>query len=302
MKVYALFTALALSLVLSTAPTEAQEAQLEIIAERPSQSNNTDPNIQQLRLLVTFETNVNDNQGDVYRYDFWDAITSVELEVYDPQNVMTSSVLYTAGASDNFNLIALSKPSDNQMQSLMVDLNNNLGNFSLMLSRIDALDPIIEAPTGFDNGHPKVKEVRNQSGSYELSVGSFPAQQNPLFAIDFDAHTVRYVVLDEDGDGVTDDIDQCPASVVTTTVMFGWLDSGVTNAVDANGCTISDRYMDCQEIVAAAATDIPSFQGPTYCEMQVTYSLYHDGLVDYSDVRQLRNSMITFYRSNPQFD
>lgn len=297
MKISAFLTTLALTLFLSSA--HGQEAQLEIIAERPSQSNNSDPAIQQLRLLVTFDTGANDTQQFADTYTFQDSLISIELEVYDPQNTMTNRYVYTPDGNLNINRIVLSKPSNLQEQSMLVDLLNFAEDISFRLSRINPNDPAIEAPIGFDNGFPKIKEVVNQSGSYTFDVFAMNGQQPGIQIIDFDAHTVRYVVLDEDGDGITDDLDQCPASITTSTVVFGWLDSGVTNDVDANGCTISDRYMACQEIVAAAATDIPSFQGPTYCEMQVTYSLYRDGLVDYSEVRQLRNSMITFYRASP---
>lgn len=297
MKVSAFLTTLALTLFLSSA--HAQEAQLEIIAERPSQSNNSDPAIQQLRLLVTFDTDVNDSQNSGDTYTFQDALISIELEIYDPQNTMTNRYVYTPESANVINWMSVSKPSNLQEQSMVADIMDLMTNISFRLNRIDPNAPTIEAPIGFDNGFPKVKEVVNQIGSYTFDVFTMNGQQRGIQVIDFDAHTVRYVVLDEDGDGITDDLDQCPVSITTSTVVFGWLDSGVTNDVDANGCTISDRYMACQEIVAAAATDIPSFQGPTYCEMQVTYSLYRDGLVDYSDVRQLRNSMITFYSSSP---
>lgn len=51
---------------------------------------------------------------------------------------------------------------------------------------------------------------------------------------------------DADGDGVWDQLDQCPASIVDPTVAVGSCDSGVGNVLAAPGCTISD-------LIAAAA-------------------------------------------------
>ncbi len=53
-------------------------------------------------------------------------------------------------------------------------------------------------------------------------------------------------VVDSDHDGVDDADDACPNSNVSPTVVVGQCDSGVTNYVDANGCTISDRIQACR--------------------------------------------------------
>ena len=47
-------------------------------------------------------------------------------------------------------------------------------------------------------------------------------------------------VGDEDGDGVPDDFDFCPNSILTETVIIGGIDSGVANPVFEDGCTIAD--------------------------------------------------------------
>jgi hypothetical protein len=51
--------------------------------------------------------------------------------------------------------------------------------------------------------------------------------------------------LDTDGDGITDDSDGCPDSIVTPSVVIGGCDSGAPNNVDANGCTLADQVQVC---------------------------------------------------------
>lgn len=53
------------------------------------------------------------------------------------------------------------------------------------------------------------------------------------------------VVPDTDGDGVTDDIDQCLNSDLSSTVVIDGCDSGVSNTLFPSGCTISDVIAQC---------------------------------------------------------
>lgn len=46
---------------------------------------------------------------------------------------------------------------------------------------------------------------------------------------------------DRDGDGIADDEDACPDSILTETVVIDQCDSGVPNTVIGDGCSISDR-------------------------------------------------------------
>ena len=54
---------------------------------------------------------------------------------------------------------------------------------------------------------------------------------------------------DSDGDGVPDEGDSCPASIVTPTVVIAGCDSHVTNTTLPSGCTIADSIQSC---IAAA--------------------------------------------------
>lgn len=48
--------------------------------------------------------------------------------------------------------------------------------------------------------------------------------------------------MDLDGDGVNDDVDQIPESIMDPTVVILGVDSGVINSVDAQGVTLADRF------------------------------------------------------------
>jgi hypothetical protein len=50
------------------------------------------------------------------------------------------------------------------------------------------------------------------------------------------------VLADSDGDGVPDVDDLCPDSILTPTVVFGDLDTGVENRVNADGCSLADLF------------------------------------------------------------
>ncbi|WP_126775151.1 hypothetical protein [Pseudidiomarina sediminum] len=108
-------------------------------------------------------------------------------------------------------------------------------------------------------------------------------------SVNFDVHTLREIIKDADGDGVADADDQCLATVESDTVWFDGVNSGVTNHVDANGCAISDHYASCD--AEAQSSGLLGYSGPTQCEMMMGYQLYRDGLIDYTELRMLRNAL-----------
>ncbi len=52
---------------------------------------------------------------------------------------------------------------------------------------------------------------------------------------------------DTDGDGVPDDMDECPNSDLSPTVVIDGCDSGVPNHLFEDGCTISDLVTECAD-------------------------------------------------------
>ncbi|MGQ4276556.1 hypothetical protein ACQ5ES_05865 [Pseudidiomarina sp. E22-M8] len=109
------------------------------------------------------------------------------------------------------------------------------------------------------------------------------------------------VVQDLDLDGVADDIDSCPSSLMGETVIFNdWYDSGVPNYVDESGCTVMDHYAVCTAEAAEQPTSIwggfqQVYSGPSYCEKQVAYGLVQDGVITYGEARSLRNALYQSY-------
>lgn len=64
---------------------------------------------------------------------------------------------------------------------------------------------------------------------------------------------VAEIYIDEDGDGVPNDIDLCPNSIMTETVIIDEKDTGVENHLLENGCTIADHIQQCMEDSATAS-------------------------------------------------
>ena len=80
------------------------------------------------------------------------------------------------------------------------------------------------------------------------------------------------VCPDSDGDGITDDLDACPLSDLSLTVVIGGCDSGVPNTLFANGCTIADLIAHC----AANASNHGQFVS---CVAELTNTLKANGAI-----------------------
>lgn len=148
--------------------------------------------------------------------------------------------------------------------------------------------------------------------AYEGEQQQEQESESPLlfgfFAI---ADFIQYIPLDDDGDGVLNDIDQCPVTIFNETVEFASFDTGVDNVMDEFGCTIMDRYAKChaepeEEAEQRFTRRSRSFyRGPSYCEKQVAYGLVSDGLIDYSEARVLRDALYrqgTSVADNPLYE
>jgi len=88
-------------------------------------------------------------------------------------------------------------------------------------------------------------------------------------------------VLDADGDDVQDDRDCQPDSDLSQTVMVESCDSGVTNTVFENGCTIADLLVFC-------ADDAKNHGSFNSCVAGVTRNLKKDGVIRDSDAGMLQ--------------
>jgi hypothetical protein len=88
--------------------------------------------------------------------------------------------------------------------------------------------------------------------------------------------TVTLLTADDDDDGIPDSVDACPESDLSETVVIDSCDSGVTNAVDASGCTIADG-------VAACLADAVSHGNFVSCVSNVTNDFTDAGLISGRD-------------------
>ncbi|KFZ29125.1 hypothetical protein IDAT_05470 [Pseudidiomarina atlantica] len=115
--------------------------------------------------------------------------------------------------------------------------------------------------------------------------------------------SINYGDLDADGDGLPDGTDACPVSIMDESVSFnGWLDSGVTNYVDPEGCSVMDHYAACPtpEESSSPFGFGSRLASPTYCETSVAYDLQREGVIDYLESRILRDALYMSYRSMPR--
>jgi len=98
-------------------------------------------------------------------------------------------------------------------------------------------------------------------------------------------------VVDTDGDGVPDDEDAVPDSIMTPTVVVLGVNSRVENRVDDSGTTLADRY---------AALGVPADYARSafylLSSTLLTLELWSDGLVSRSEARRLMKASIYGFR------
>lgn len=140
-----------------------------------------------------------------------------------------------------------------------------------------ANDPVIVRNTSLSSNMDPLLTVYDNTGMVQLAQVSLVTSENQdsgavvtIEAKDVDANGLVFVVqhidplattggyavsagtplpsdapADSDGDGVTDDVDLCPDSDLSLSVVIDGCDSGVNNILLADGCTISDVIAQC---------------------------------------------------------
>lgn len=83
------------------------------------------------------------------------------------------------------------------------------------------------------------------NGTQDLLVISATSTSNPLVGDSIETLTTASSV-DSDGDGLTDECDDCPNSDLGTTIVIDDCDSGVPNQLFTEGCTMSDLIAACR--------------------------------------------------------
>ncbi|KFZ28229.1 hypothetical protein IDAT_10385 [Pseudidiomarina atlantica] len=239
---------------------------------------------------------------------YYESITTIRAYFWDAQGVPLSSEFFipfdaaTATFSQTYNesllLISGGDLFDNDRfyasASQEVDGINSL-NF------INFYSPDVPIHATFEP-YPQLLNTNVVAGA-TLSLMNGTAEESFELVGNVNSIGTYFLSSDADGDGILDEVDLCTASVVAETVSFsGWLDSGVTNYVDADGCTIMDHYAVClseeqEQPAPRFSSMLPRLSGPSYCETQVSYNLLNTGVIDYTEARMLRDALYMSYRS-----
>lgn len=117
-----------------------------------------------------------------------------------------------------------------------------------------------------------------------------PSLQPMMFLADVSELSYQVLLADADHDGIADELDACSSTDLSATVMLNGIDSGVENVLDSTGCSIADHYAACDAEQSSGAGWL-GYQGASYCETQVGYDLYREGLISYMELRMLRNAL-----------
>ena len=115
------------------------------------------------------------------------------------------------------------------------------------------------------------------------AIGDDDVAENSGAAYIFNAASLG----DSDGDGISDDLDGCPGSNLSATVIVGGVDSGVSNTVFANGCTLADVI---DAAVSACEVDAQNHGGFVRCYGAVLNGLKREGLISDSDKSALQSA------------
>ena len=108
------------------------------------------------------------------------------------------------------------------------------------IHRFDSyISHIFSAPGTYVIGVGRYNTICNPGGMAGATPG---AGQTYELQVSLSAH-----VVDSDGDGVADDVDCNPYSDLNLTVVFEGCDSGVSNTLFADGCTIADLTHACAD-------------------------------------------------------
>jgi hypothetical protein len=90
---------------------------------------------------------------------------------------------------------------------------------------------------------------------------------------------------DADVDGVVNGSDACAASNLSATISFGTADSGVSNRIFGNGCTVQDYYLSC------ASPNLGSYAS---CTQYTTYVLQGGNVLSAADVRKIKAALSVY--------
>ncbi|MBY6063802.1 hypothetical protein [Pseudidiomarina sediminum] len=198
----------------------------------------------------------------------------------------------------NYNRSVFSKANGTDEVTFQVQYQVNDLTISFGYTMTQAMAPLVN----LTRAYPQLF-----AGEYRANASYFgsvvDSQQQVLSEVSMQGFVNRISALlgDADGDGVDDGIDACLDSQQGGEVALGPFNSGVDNVMGGDGCSLVDRYMACQADEYDAGAPWLSYSGPSYCEQQVAYDAYREGMIDYTEVRLLRTMVNQYHRSQNNF-
>jgi len=175
-------------------------------------------------------------------------------------------------------------------------------------------DPITVRITSLSSGMDPLLTIYDNTGTFQIAQVDMFTSESPssgavvtVAAADLDAAGLVFVVqhtnptattggyavsagapltsdapADGDGDGVPDDIDACPSSDLSPNVVIDGCDSGVTNHLLIDGCTISDLVDQCAQNAAHHGEFVS-------CVANLTNELIASGIIRRSEKGQIQS-------------
>lgn len=102
--------------------------------------------------------------------------------------------------------------------------------------------------------------------------------------------------IDDDGDGVPNGDDVCPNSDLRPTVIIDDCDSGVTNILLVDGCTISDLISECRDEFSNHGEFVEFIR----CVSRITHDLKKNKIISSRDKRRIRRCAWRVGFNHPQ--
>lgn len=261
--------------------------------------------IERVRAIITYDSSMMSTAGYAGSATFTDTFLSVQLQFLDSSGVEVPQTFPTVLTTDANGTLTGSwhyfdgpLPAQSQFQVVLSDTYYETAAMESFTYYVDVTNSGDNSQAVFEDVNGTFRYVEYfGDGNLQGSLNIFTAMEGSG-SVGFQPDFVYYGGLNEDfdDDGISNLNDSCMFSLTDETVMFDWVDSGVTNYVDESGCTIMDRYAACEAEEATQPTSPwgwfqPVYSGPTYCERQVVYGLQDDGIIDYTEGRMLRNAL-----------
>ncbi|HKI73396.1 MAG TPA: hypothetical protein VJ998_02050 [Pseudomonadales bacterium] len=168
---------------------------------------------------------------------WYSSITSVTYHVRDASGnqILSQDVLATSSGTTGFVYdvtVAKQTSSSQVLQWILYNSSDGTLNYAMI-----AFDDSTMKLFSSLSDYPDISMLRGHSGTFSFnSKDSSHSLQGSgtITSVSFGS--------DSDGDGISDDMDSCPHSDLSPTVVINGHDSGVKNTLQPDGCTLVDMF------------------------------------------------------------